>query len=95
MGAGESAVLPRIILHQSSMVVVDVDRELGRVDIGASTEPVVIPFEQSMRDGLLLFYPEVAAPLVIANEITLLLIRADRFRGSCDGIVNGSQAFPA
>ena len=95
MGAGKSPVLPRIILHQSSMAVVHVDSELGRVDIGPGTEPVVIPFKQGMGDGLLLFYPEIAAPLVIPDEITLFRIRADRFRSSCDGIIHGGQAFSA
>ena len=88
MGAGRSSMLPRIILHQSSAAVVDVDRDLGRVIVGASAKPIVIPFKQSMRDGLLLFYPEVAAPLVIPDEIALFHVRADSLHGPCDGVIH-------
>ena len=88
MGASRSAVLPRIILHQSSAVVVDVDRDLGRVVIGASAEPIVIPFKQSMRDGLLLFYSEIAAPLVISDEIALFYVWADSFHSPSDGVIH-------
>ena len=90
MGARKSSMLPRIILHQSSAVVVDVDRDLGRVDVGPCAEPIVIPFKQSMRDGLLLFYAEVATPLVVPNEIALFHVRADSFRSPCDGVIHRS-----
>ena len=95
MGAGESSVLPRIILHQSSTAVVDVDRDLGRVDVGPGAEPVVIPFEQGMRDGLLLLYSKVAAPLVIPDEISLFLVGADSFHSPGNSIIHGCPAFPA
>ena len=87
MGAGRSSVLPRIILYQSSAVVVDVDRDLGRVVVSPCAEPIVVPFKQGMSDGLLLFYSEVAAPLVIPDEIALFHVRADRFRSPGDGVI--------
>jgi hypothetical protein len=72
---GESAALPGISFRKFPFTVVQVNRNPGIFHVRRQAKPIVISFEQSMRDGFLLSKAEVATPLVIANDVALFDIR--------------------
>src|SRR3979411_474019 len=64
--------LPRIALNQFTPAVVDMNGNAGVIGVGSHAEPIVIPFEEGVRDGFHFFDPEIPSPLIISNNVTLL-----------------------
>src|SRR5260221_4291627 len=82
--------LPCIILNEFSTSIVNMDGDAGVIHISSHAKPIIIPFEQSVSDSLLLFYPYISAPFVLANGVSLLDIGINPFHGSRNGVIDGS-----
>ena len=95
MSGSQSSMLPRIILHQPSAAVVNVDSNTSRIGIGSGAKPVIIPFEKGMGNRLLLLNSKVTTPLVVPHQISLFHVGVDGFHGSGNGIIHRGQTFAA
>src|SRR5260221_4129802 len=95
MSGSQSSMLPRIILHQPSAAVVNVDSNTSRIGIGSGANPVIIPFEKGMGNRLLLLNSKVTTPLVVPDQESLFHVRVDGFHGPSNGIIHRGQTFAA
>jgi len=84
------AFLPCIILNELSSSIVNMDRDAGVIYFGSHTKPIIIPFEQSVGNGLLLFDAQISSPFVLTNRVSLLHIGIDCFHGSRNRVIYSS-----
>src|SRR6476620_347770 len=91
MGGGEIPFLPAVLLlAQLTVSIIDMNRDLGRLDLRSHPKPIVVSFEKLLPDGLFLPYPKVATPVIFAHLIAFLDVRLGRLKGKRVGVIDRS-----
>ena len=81
MGGREMSFLPAVrLFRQFSFRIVDVNRNLGSLDLGSHPKPVLVAFEKLLADGLLLAHSQIATPVILTNLESFFNVRFGRLK---------------